>query len=290
TYLAAQSLPNLTVWNRSPEKSQTLQSKLPSIQAAVSIDELITLHKANIIFTSLQNDDAVQQVYSILTSLAASASYPIIFVETGTLYPDLSVRLQTDITNLSIKTPGTPKHVFLQCPVFGRPEAARAAQMVWVTSGDPAAIQQVLPYINAMSRQVLDLKTTDVAAGATMKLLGNFMLGSMIEVIAESTNLARKSNLDPQQLIAFVDTFLPAPAIKDYSRQLTGGEEAPGAVGMTVNVMSKDMGLLKKWGDEKKSPLPTAGLLLKNLDAAREKGFTQNWNFMVDALNNSEHD
>ncbi|KAF8925290.1 NAD binding domain of 6-phosphogluconate dehydrogenase-domain-containing protein [Dissophora ornata] len=280
-YLASQSLPNLTVWNRSPEKSQKLQSLLPEVQVANSIEEIFTKFKANIIFTSLQNDAAVVQVYAVLTDLAAKATYPIIFVETGTLYPGLSLELEKQILDSS-----SQNHVYLQCPVFGRPEVARAAQMVWIASGNAAAIERLTPYLNSMSRQVMDLKTTDVSAGSTMKLVGNFMIASCSEMVSESVNVARKANLDPQHLISLVDTMMPAPIMKQYVREVVGGAEAPETVGMFVSVLLKDVSALKKWGGVKGAPMPTAELLSKNFETAKEKGFT-NWNFMVDSINNN---
>ncbi|KAF9356633.1 hypothetical protein BGX26_004982 [Mortierella sp. AD094] len=283
-YIASRSLPNLTVWNRTIEKATALQSLVPGIQVAASMDELFSKYNANIVFTSLQNDASVEQVYEQLISIASDAQYQIIFVETGTLYPRLSEKLEKQISSLP------QKHVYLQCPVFGRPEAARIAKMVWVASGDQAAVQRLTPYFNSMSRTVLDLKTTDVKAGSTMKLLGNFMIMSYTEMISESLNIAKKSNLDPQHLISFVDAFIPAPAFQEYTRRFVGGAEEPEAVDMTVNIASKDVGALRRWGQEIGAPTPTADLVHKNYAIAKEKGFTKNWNYLVDTLNSTTED
>ncbi|KAF8925291.1 hypothetical protein EDD21DRAFT_209505 [Dissophora ornata] len=281
-YIDSEALPNLVVWNRSPEKAQKLQSIIPEVQVANSMEEIFTKFQANIIFTSLQNDTAVVQVYTVLTDLAAKATYPIIFVETGTLYPELSLKLEKQISDSS----SSQHHVYLQCPVFGRPEAAHMAQMVWVASGNAAAIERLTPYFNSMSRQVMDLKTTDVSAGSTLKLIGNFMFASCSEMVSEMVDVAQKANLDPQHLISLVDAVMPAPVIQQYVRAIVGGAEAPETVGMVVSVLSKDVSALKKWGDVKGAPLPTADMLLKNFETAREKGYT-NWNFLVDSINNN---
>ncbi|KAF9197249.1 hypothetical protein BGZ49_002400 [Haplosporangium sp. Z 27] len=280
-YIASQSLPDLAVWNRTAEKATALQSSTPGLQVASSIDELFSKYSANIIFTSLQNDAAVEQVYEQLISLASKAQHKIIFVETGTLYPGLSIKLEKEISSLP------QSHIYLQCPVFGRPEAARIAQMVWVASGDPVGVERVMPYLDSMSLKVLDLKTTDVSAGSTLKLLGNFMLVSWTEIMSESVSLARKANLDAQHLVSFVDTFMPASPSLNYANRLVGGAEDPAGVEMTINVVSKDMTTLQRWGKELDAPAPTVDLLVKNYSLAKEKGFTQNWNFIVDTLNST---
>ncbi|KAF9380845.1 hypothetical protein BGX21_002250 [Mortierella sp. AD011] len=280
-YIASQSLPGLAVWNRTTEKATTLQSIVPGIQVATSIDELFSKYKANIVFTSLQNDAVVEQVYEQLISIASNVQYPIVFVETGTLYPRLSEKLEKHISNLP------QNHVYLQCPVFGRPEAARLAQMVWVASGDQAAVERLKPYFNSMSRKVLDLETTDVKAGSTMKLLGNFMIMSYTELVSESLNIAKKANLDPQHLISFVDEFIPAPAFQQYTRRIVGGAEEPDAVEMTVNIALKDVGALAQWGQEIGVPTPTADLVRENYATAKEKGLTKNWNYLVDTINST---
>ena len=42
-------------------------------------------------------------------------------------------------------------------PVFGRPEAAHAKQLVAAVAGRPATLQKVRPYIEAMTRAVLEI-------------------------------------------------------------------------------------------------------------------------------------
>ncbi|KAI1318506.1 hypothetical protein EDD11_006388 [Mortierella claussenii] len=278
-YLSSNALPNLVVYNRTRSKSQALQALLPSILIADSIEEVFSKHQANVIFTSLANDAAVQQVYTTLTAVASTLPYQVTFVETGTLYPELSLQLQHQLLTLP------KRHIFLQCPVFGRPETAKLAQMVWTTSGDALAVQHLTPLFQSMSRRVIDLNTKDVSLASTFKLLGNFLLMATTESMAESVNLAQTSGLDPQHLVTFVDEFLPAPALQSYARRIVGGAEDQEAVEMTVNVVRKDMETLRTWSEKKHVPMPTADQLEKNYTAAKELGYTKNWRFMIDTLN-----
>ncbi|GJJ74128.1 hypothetical protein EMPS_06486 [Entomortierella parvispora] len=278
-YLKSQSMPNLTVWNRTVEKSQKLAKINPEIQIASSIEDLYS--RSNIIFTSLANDPAVEEVYEILIRCAETASNQLIFVETGTIYPELAISLKKRLSSL-------PKqHIYLQCPVFGRPEAAAAAQLLWVASGDAATIERLHPMFRSMSNRILDLKTEDVAAGCTMKLIGNFLMIAQTELIAESVNLARKSNLDTQHLLSFVETIMPAPIMVNLLQRTIAGEDAEEGVKTTLTIASKDLRCIDKWAQTQGAPLPTARTILDHFEVAKEKGYTKNWNFMIDSINHA---
>lgn len=285
-YLHTHNLPNLTVWNRTVSKAENFRTvAAPGVHVVHSLEEFFvsaadgSRTKANIIFTSLTNDAAVEQVYETLLRCAATAQEQIVFVETGTLYPELSLRLQKELADLP------QHHIYLQCPVFGRPDAARAAQLVWVASGDTNAVDRLRPYFETMSSKILDLKTTDVAAASTLKLLGNFIIMSNTSILAESVNVARKSGLDPQQLISWVDAFLPAPVLMGYSRQLVGGAEDEAGVNMTVDIATKDLGCVRRWAKTKGAPTPVADAVYENLAIAKEKGHSGKWDFLVDSIN-----
>ncbi|OAQ22191.1 NAD(P)-binding protein [Linnemannia elongata AG-77] len=279
-YLVSRSLPSLTVWNRSVDKAENFRALAPEVNISSSIEDLFSKqYNTNIIFTSLQNDAAVEQVYETLLRHAAEAKEQIVFVETGTLYPGLSLRLQKELASLP------QRHIYLQCPVFGRPEAARLAQLVWVASGDASGIERLRPYFESMSRTVLDLKTADVSAGATLKLLGNYMIMANNSIMSESINLARKTNLDPQHFLSFISEFLPAPALMTYSQKLAGGEEDEVAVDMTVNIALKDVGTVRRWAEVKGAPTPVADAVYRNYALAKERGYSKNWNFLIDTIN-----
>ncbi|KAF9906387.1 hypothetical protein EC991_000717 [Linnemannia zychae] len=291
-YLHTNELPSLTVWNRTSEKAERFQTiAAPGTRIVHSLKDFFVSngpHKAtNVLFTSLQNDNAVEQVYETLLQQAATAQEQIIFVETGTLYPELSLRLQKQLADLP------QHHIYLQCPVFGMPEVARMANMVWVASGDADAIKRLLPYFESMSRTVLDLKTTDVSAGSTLKLLGNFMLMTQTAMLAESINVARKAGLDPQHLVSWIDLFMPVPILTNYSRTLVNGAEDE-RVDMVVNIGEKDVGCVRRWAKTKGAPMPIANAVHENLVTAKEKGFNKDWNFLIDSINSrgteDEHD
>jgi 3-hydroxyisobutyrate dehydrogenase-like beta-hydroxyacid dehydrogenase len=75
---------------------------------------------------------------------------------------------------------------------------------------------QVLPYLEAMGRGVLDVGDS-ARLGHVMKLVGNYYIMSMIELVAEGMTLADKNGLQRDSVVQFLKGAFQGP--------ITGGEE-----------------------------------------------------------------
>ncbi|KAF9436061.1 hypothetical protein BGZ76_004909 [Entomortierella beljakovae] len=274
-YLASNSS-QLTVWNRSVEK--TVSVKELGAHVANSIEDLVS--KSNVIFTSLSNDAAVENVYGQLFELASKSKEPLIFVETSTIHPTTAKK---NVEQLS----AFPQHTYLQCPVFGRPPAAHAAQLIWVASGNAEAIQKLAPYFNSMSKATIDLKTTDVTIGSTFKLIGNFFVVGTLELLAEGLTFAEKSGVDQQAVLKLIGAVFPSPAWMGYS-QLMVDQTTSKAGGFPVDLGLKDVRHMRSVAEENGAVLPTADLAYKHLEVLREQGKgDQDWSTIIQVLKDS---
>ncbi|KAG0048948.1 hypothetical protein BGZ83_006181 [Gryganskiella cystojenkinii] len=275
-YLQTNSQESLTVWNRTPEKTTRLANEGATV--ASSIEELLA--RTNIIFTSLSNDAAVESVYETLFSLVSKRQDPVIFVETSTVYPTLPQRLQTELAAF-------PQHAFLQCPIFGRPPAAAAAQLVWIASGDAKVIEHLTPYFKSMSRAILDLHTTDVSRASAFKLLGNFWVVGSIELLAEGLALGGKNQLAQADVLKLVELLFPSPVWLGYSKLIVDQVEnkAGGSAGFPVTLGLKDVRHMQKLAQDSGAELPTADVAYKNLKTVEERGLGgQDWTTLIQAL------
>ena len=133
----------------------------------------------------------------------------------------------------------------LSCPVFGRPDAARAKQLIAVLAGPADAKLKTKPYIDAMSRLTWDNGTEPHLANV-MKLCGNFMLGSTLEVMAEAMSLADSYELPRERVLDFINLLLPPLA--HYAGNMARGtfEITPTMLGFPVRGGIKDVGLAIK--------------------------------------------
>ncbi|KAF8972831.1 hypothetical protein BGZ46_010033 [Entomortierella lignicola] len=275
-YLASLHL-NMTVWNRDPAKSAKMHNQ--GAHVAKSIEDLVA--QSNIIFTSLANDAAVEEIYVQLIDLASQVDHSIIFVETSTIYPALATKLSKQLSQY-------PQHVYLQCPVFGRPPVAKAAKLIWVTSGDEKAIKKMCLYFTTMSKSIIHLKTTDVAKACNFKLIGNFFVAGTMELLAEGLTLAEKSDVAQESVLKFIETFMPAPVWLEYGQKMVNGVVSDTKDGFSVDLGLKDVGHMRQLAQESGASLPTADLVHKHLKAVQDKGLgQQDWSSLINSLRES---
>src|SRR5258705_10495700 len=142
---------NVTVYSRTPSKAEPLIAQ--GAKGATSVAEAC---QGDAVITMLANDEAVESVVfggdGILASLPAGALH----ISSSTI----SVALSERLTNEHAKV----HQGFVAAPVFGRPEAAAARQLVIVTAGEPAAVAAALPLLDAMGKRPFGLSETPKAA------------------------------------------------------------------------------------------------------------------------------
>ena len=196
-YLKSQDKEPLIVYNRTNSKTESLV-KIGAI-AAQSLKQVA--EQANIIFTSLANDEAVNQIYSeLLESLKPNEGKNIIFIEMSTIYP-------TTIDNIKEKVERIPNAHILCCPVWGPPIGAKNAQLIIITSGYQPAIDHVMPlFIPVLGKKTVTVGE-DLTKAATFKLIGNFFVGGVIELLSEGMTLAEKTGIGRDKLMEFIDLF-----------------------------------------------------------------------------------
>ncbi|KAG0210880.1 hypothetical protein BGX28_008847 [Mortierella sp. GBA30] len=266
----------MTVWNRTPAKSAKMSHH--GVRVAKSIEDLVA--QSNIIFTSLSNDIAVEEIYSQLIDLAAQVDHSIIFVETSTIYPTLATSIAKQLSAIP-----NHNHIYLQCPVFGRPPVARAAKLIWVTSGNDKAIKKMCLYFTIMSKSIIHLNTPDVTKACTFKLIGNFFAVGSMELLAEGLTLAEKSDVDQESVLRFIETFFPAPAWIEYSRKMVDGTAAQNEAGFSVDLGLKDVGHMRQLALDSGTSLPTADLAYRHLKSQQDRGLGgQDWSSLISSL------
>src|SRR4051812_5507771 len=136
-YLKSKDKESLIVYNRTFSKTEPLV-KIGAI-AAQTLKQVS--EQANIIFTCLANDEAVNQIYGELFELLKfNDDKNVIFIEMSTIYP----KTIADIKENFEKVPHM--HV-LYCPIFGPPNAAKNSKLVIITSGHQHSVDYIMPLL-----------------------------------------------------------------------------------------------------------------------------------------------
>ena len=174
----------------------------------------------------------------------------------------------------------------LACPVFGRPDAARAKMLVAVLAGPTSSKLVAKPYIDAMTRATWDNGTEPHLANV-MKLCGNFMLASTLEIMGEAMALADSYNLPRERVLDFIDLFMPSPALKNYAANIARNEFeiTPEKLGFAVRGGIKDVGLAITAAERMGQRLRVAEVVRGHLEERIAKGGAElDWASLIFAV------
>ncbi|KAI0032160.1 NAD-P-binding protein [Vararia minispora EC-137] len=256
----------IRIWNRSSERPRKLQQELGNdkIVIAQSIEEVATT--CDVIFTSLAADDVVKGIYTKFAEAlkAHPPSKNKIFVETSTVYPKISGELDSLISSI-------PHCHLITSPVFGQPAAAAARQLVAYMAGDYQSKKIVAHLlVPAVARKVSDLGG-NLEKAPTFKLIGNAVILSSMEVIAEAYTMAAKSGIDQAVVAEFIKgeyQLFPSPIWLNYSNKMLNNL-FDGSSGFAIDGGVKDATHIRHLSTDMNSPMPTVDVAFQHLLSAR---------------------
>lgn len=251
---------SVIVFNRTPERTRELAP--PNTRSAASLAEVC---RSDAVLTMISDDAALESIVFGQDGLLTSLTPEVPHFSLSTISVALSERLAKEHA----------KHgqSFVAAPVFGRPQAAEAGQLTIVAAGPADVIEKHRRMLEAIGSKLVVLGDRPALA-TTLKLLGNFLLASVIESLAEMLVLARRSGLDPGQVLEFfTSTLFPAPVYKGYGQLIVEGKHQP--AGFSVRLGLKDVDLVLAAAREHGVEMPLANLLHSRLDAARSRGLAE---------------
>jgi 3-hydroxyisobutyrate dehydrogenase-like beta-hydroxyacid dehydrogenase len=248
----------LTVFNRSRARADALKSLGARVastpgEAAAGVEVAITM---------LADDHAVESVVfekgNLLDSLPPNATH----ISMSTISVALSRRLAA--------AHAERKQHYVAAPVFGRPEAASAAKLFIVAAGPAAQIERCHPLFNAMGQKTF-IAGEEPSGANLMKLAGNFLITAVIEGLAESFALVRKSGLDANLFHeVLTNSLFNAPIYKTYGALINSQKFEP--AGFKLPLGLKDNRLLLAAAEEAAVPMPMASLVRDRFLAALAQG------------------
>ncbi|MFL5661184.1 MAG: NAD(P)-dependent oxidoreductase [Ktedonobacteraceae bacterium] len=221
----------LKVYNRTASKAEPLKA----LGAEIASRPADTLTPGGIIVTVVSNDDALEEVVmseGFLTCLGAGG----IHLSMSTLSPALARKLAA--------LHAQHGSLYIEAPVFGRPEAA-AAQLLWIcTAGPIEAKARVRPLLEAMGQGIFDFGE-EIGAALIVKLCGNFLGSAATRAMTEALAMVKKSGGDPTKVIDMLtQTLFSAPIYQSYGKVIALDPEhfSQGALSW---IPLKDLGLFQ---------------------------------------------
>ena len=236
----------LTVYNRTPAKAQTLLDQ--GAHHALTVADAC---RGDVVITMLSDDNALENVVFGENGIAAVLPAGAIHISSSTV----SVALADKLTAAH----AAKGQKFVAAPVFGRPEAAAASRLFIAVAGADDAVDACMPIFNALGQRTFRFGTKPSAA-ALVKISGNFLIASVLESLSEVLALVGKGGLDQREYLDFLtSTLFTAPVYKTYGGLIIEKKFQP--AGFAAPLGLKDVRLALSAGENLRVPLPLASLL-----------------------------
>jgi 3-hydroxyisobutyrate dehydrogenase-like beta-hydroxyacid dehydrogenase len=159
---------------------------------------------------------------------------------------------------------------YVAAPVFGNPDAARARQLFILAAGAPADVVRCQPIFDSLGQRTF-VVGADPQEANLVKLLGNMMSATALEMLGEAIAVVRKRGLDPQPFIDIMtSTMFGGRAHKIYGDKIVRQTYAPGFV---LPLVLKDVRLALAEAEKAGAPMPSVGVVRDRLITAIARGY-----------------
>ncbi|KAK7700083.1 hypothetical protein SLS57_012207 [Botryosphaeria dothidea] len=260
-HLKSINSPALRCSNRTLEKGKPLEDA----GAIPEKDFVGVVTGSNIIFTMISNDQVLTELTSIATGSCGSIEGKI-FIDTSTVHPETAASVAKALSEKGA--------TFISSPVFGASPMAAAGKLIFAMAGPSAALASIKPLVlNVMGRSIIDMGE-DVRKSSLLKISGNILVISFMEVIAEAQVFAEKTGIGCTQMEEFIGNMF-GPVLESYSHRkpsMTSGAWAPPhgtAPGFAASLAAKDARHALSIAQSNDMRIPTMDTALAHLKMSR---------------------
>jgi 3-hydroxyisobutyrate dehydrogenase-like beta-hydroxyacid dehydrogenase len=215
---------------------------------------------ADIVFTSLPDDDVLETVASGPDGVLAGLAPQKIWVDVSTVSPRTSRALAQRVRELGA--------AMLDAPVSGSVPQVQAGTLTIMVGGDEAAYARVAPILRVIGTPTY---IGENGQGLVLKLAINISLAVQMLAFAEGLLLATRAGIDPE-LAADVMTSSPigSPMLKARAALVL---DLPDDAWFDIGLMQKDIVLALAAARQLRVPLPSAAAADGMLTVARGLGY-----------------
>ena len=245
------------VWNRSREKAVGLVER-----GARWTETPGGLARAtDVVLTSLADPAAVEAVYFGAEGLLDGARSGTIIADHSTGSPTMARRISAAAAERGA--------IFLDAPVAGSIKAATEGQLGIMVGGDRAAFERCEVIFSAIGKAAFYLGES--GNGATMKLVSNAILATIVQALAEGVALGEKAGLDLEDIFrVLAASSAAAPVVAAKAATVTERTYLPAA--FTLALMQKDLWLVRSLANELQVPMPATAIAHDMVLAANATG------------------
>ena len=246
----------LFVWNRTPEKSESLLAA--GARWVESPRE--AAERSEIVFTMVTNTVALEAVTDGPNGILAGLS-------PGKVYVDMSTASPASVRELAERVAGAGAQM-LDSPVSGTSVTVEQGKASLMVGGEGDAFERARPVLEAIGPRVIHVGPS--GAAITMKIAVNLSLAVQMLAFSEGVLLAEKSGISREKAVEVMLASVIASPMVAYRGPLVLGH--PDEVWFDCKMMQKDLNLALELGHQLEVPLPTTAVTNELLTAARGLG------------------
>ena len=240
---------HLTVYNRTPARANPLVTT--GALAADNPRDAVT--DADFVISMLADDQA-------LVGLALGEAGFVEAMRSDAVHLSMST-----VSPTATRTLGAAHQALgtwlVAAPVLGRPDRAASGGLRIVAAGPRALEERCRPLFEALSSGYVWLGENPEQANI-FKIVLNFALLGLVEVVAEALTLAEQNQIDREQYRQFVAPMFTS-VLEGYAQRMISGAFEP--AGFSSVLALKDARLAFELAEESRTPTPLASLVHDHL-------------------------
>jgi 3-hydroxyisobutyrate dehydrogenase len=214
----------LAVYNRAPQAAQLLAQA----GARVAATPAEAAQNADVIITMVSDDCASREVWTGADGALDAAQPRAILIDSSTITPHWARELAAAAQQRGCE--------FLDAPVTGSRPQAQSGELLFLVGGAAEALEKARPVLQPMSRGILHFGPA--GAGATMKLINNFLCGVQAAGLAEALAWIERSGLQRAAALSILTEGAPGSPLV---RGLAGRMGSVSDVNFRLELMAKDL-------------------------------------------------
>ena len=216
-----------------------------------------------IVISMLPDDNAVREVaMGGASGLAQSMRPGAIHVCMSTISTAMASQLAAAHAELG--------QGYVAAPVFGNPDAAKQRQLYIIAGGAEADLERCQPLFDSLGQRTLVVGAVPWHANL-VKLVGNMMTATALEVMSEAVAVFVKRGLDPKPFIDIMtETLFSGRAHKIYGDKIVRHAYAPGFI---LPLVLKDVRLALAEAEAAGAPTPSVSVVRDRLITGIARGY-----------------
>jgi len=229
--------------------------------------DLADVFDCEIVITMLPDDDAVREVAlgrEEIKGLIAGLAPGAIHLSMSTISTAAASQLAAAHARCG--------QGYVAAPVFGNPDAAKARQLFVVAAGAPADVERCRPLLDQLGQETF-VVGTDPAHANLIKLMGNMLTATALEMLGETAALLRKRGLDPGRFVKLMtSTMFGGRVHRIYGNRIAAQDYV---AGFAVPLALKDVRLALAEAESAAVPMPSVSVVRDRMLTAIARGYAE---------------